>query len=227
MTIGVNRLTVLLRHLGIWEPSLRQPIGDTRYVVIDTELSGLDHKQDAIIALSAIRMRGARILLGETFYGLVNPERELARENVLVHRLSNGDLAFQPTIDVALEKFAEFIGEDVIVGHFIGIDLGFLKRDVQRHLNRRLKNSWLDTYRAHEWMRAQQRQFLGGYGMYGVEETDTNLFDLARRYQIPVKQAHHALHDAFTTAQLWQRLVVKLSDLGVRRLGDALAIAGG
>jgi DNA polymerase III epsilon subunit-like protein len=54
-----------------------------------------------------------------------------------------------------------------------------------------------------------------------------NLFDLAKRYRIPIRQAHHALYDAFLAAQLWQRLVVALPDYGVRRLGDAIGIAGG
>ncbi|MBI5649617.1 MAG: 3'-5' exonuclease [Chloroflexi bacterium] len=217
----------LQRRLELWNGKYHYPITDARFCVIDTELTGLDRNQDAIIALSAIRMSGARILIGETFYSLVNPERALARDNVLVHRLRGDDLADQPTIQNALEKFAEFIGDDVIVGHFVQIDLGFLKRDFQRHLGRALNNRWVDTQRAHQWAFLQEQQFLGGYGMQSIENTEANLFELARRYNIRVHGAHHALYDAFLAAQVWQRVIVTLRDLGVRRLRDALRVAGG
>jgi DNA polymerase-3 subunit epsilon len=220
-------MEALLRRIGFWERAFHQSIGETRFVVVDTELTGLDKKKDALIALSAVRMAGARIQVGETFYSLVNPGRGLARDNVLVHGLREMDLAHQPTIENALQKFAEFIGEDVIVGHFVEIDLGFLKRDFTSQLKQRLNNRWIDTGRAYQWLHQQEQQFLGGYGMGNRDGAGLNLFDLAKRYRIPIRQAHHALYDAFLAAQLWQRLVVALPDYGVRRLGDAIGIAGG
>jgi len=217
----------LWQRLGFWERTLQQALGETTFVVVDTELTGLDAQTDAIIALSAIRMRGAQILMGETFYTLVNPERVLARDNVLVHRLRGDDLAGQPLIGEALTQFADFIGNDVVVGHYIEIDLAFLRRDVERHLGRRWTSRWLDTYRAHRWLFLQEQKFLGGYGLQGEDGTETNLFALAKRYRLPVQRAHHALYDAFLAAQLWQRFATTFPDFGVKRLGDALRVAGG
>jgi len=215
------------QRLGLWERALHQPLGETTFVVVDTELTGLDVRSAPIIALSAVRMRGSQILLGESFYSLVNPERALARDNVLVHRLRGDDLAGQPLIADALTQFAAFVGDDVIVGHFIGIDLGFIQRDAPRYLGRRLSNHWLDTYQAHRWQFLQEQQFLGGYGLQGEDGTESNLFELAKRYRLPVRHAHHALYDALLAAQLWQRLARTLPDFGVKRLGDAIRVAGG
>ena len=38
-----------------------------RYVVIDTELTGLDEKKDSIVSIGAVRMEGGRIEMGDSF----------------------------------------------------------------------------------------------------------------------------------------------------------------
>lgn len=216
----------LRQRLGLWEPALRQPIDQVRYVVIDSELTGLDKKNDAVIALSAIRMQGARILVGETFYRLVNPERDLQRENIVVHRIRPADLIGQPTINIVLQEFAQFIGEDVVVGHFTQIDWAFVNRDMQNRLGRQLHNYTLDTCRTHQWVDHQNRTLDGRYA-YGIgQDVDCNLFSLAQQFDIRIEDAHHALYDAFLTANIWQRQLVTLKGYGVRRLGDLLPIAG-
>jgi DNA polymerase-3 subunit epsilon len=225
--MSANGWSRRIRHrLGLWEQALYQPIENVRYVVIDSELTGLDKKNDAVIALSAIRMHGARILIGETFYRLVNPERDLQRESIVVHRIRPSDLTDQPTIDIVLREFADFIGEDVVVGHFIQIDWAFVNRDMQNRLGRQLHNYTFDTCRTHQWVDYQHRTMDGSYAYGMAQDVDCNLFSLAQQFDIRVQDAHHALYDAFLTAHIWQRYLVTLKSFGVRRLGDLLSIAG-
>ncbi|MBI4788363.1 MAG: 3'-5' exonuclease [Chloroflexi bacterium] len=212
--------------LGLWDHRKSQPLEQARYVVIDTELTGLNRRHDAVIALGAIRMQGPRILMGQTFYTLVNPERKLDPDNVLVHRIRPSELTHQPTIDIALRRLQEFVGDDVLVGHFVQLDRSFLNRDMQRYLGQPLQNPQVDTCQVSQWMDEQQRGLYSARRAYGVELSDYNLFALAERYHIHVQDAHHALYDAFLTARLWQRFLADLPALGVSRLGDALAIAG-
>ena len=47
------------------------------YVVVDTELTGLDEKKDSIVSIGAVRMTGGRIELGDMFYRLVSPRTQL------------------------------------------------------------------------------------------------------------------------------------------------------
>ena len=49
-------------------------IRDTRFVVADTELTGLDEKKDSIVSIGAVRMVGGSINLGDQFYRLVSPK---------------------------------------------------------------------------------------------------------------------------------------------------------
>lgn len=195
------------------------PLAEAHYVVLDTELSGLDRRADAILAIGAVRMQGSRILLSETFEQLVDPGRDLRRENVLVHQLTPGELAGQPGIAAALDRLAAFIGEAVLVGHFVHLDLSFINRD----LGRPLPNPHLDTLLVHRWIEWQHRNYLGAAAATG-DHTATTLPTLAQAYGIEVPGVHHALTDAFVTAQLWQRQLSRLAALGVRTVRDALAV---
>lgn len=205
---------------------MHQPIDQVRFVVIDSELTGLDRERDAVIALSAIRMKGSRILVGETFYRLVDPQRDLERDNIIIHRIRPSELINQPTIDVVLQEFAEFIGDDVVVGHFIQIDWAFVNRDMQNHLGKRLGNYTFDTCRVHQWVDLQNHTMDGTYGYGMAQDVECNLFALANQFDITITEAHHALYDALLAAYIWQRYLVSLKSFGVRRLGDLLPIAG-
>ena len=52
---------------------LKSNINETDFVAFDTELTGLDFKHDSIISIGAVKLQGATILPGKTFYRLVKP----------------------------------------------------------------------------------------------------------------------------------------------------------
>lgn len=60
----------------------------------------------------------------------------------------------------------------------------------------------------------------------GHLEGHLDLLSLAKHYKIPVQDLHHALADAFLTAQIWQKLIYALEKQGVRKLGQLRRIAG-
>jgi DNA polymerase III epsilon subunit-like protein len=53
---------------------------------------------------------------------------------------------------------------------------------------------------------------------------DSELYKIATCFGIPVQGAHDALFDAFITAQLFQRFLPVLSDVGVNCIGELLEI---
>lgn len=53
----------------------QKSIKELNYVVVDTELTGLNERRDSIISIGAIKMHGGRIDMGNTFYKLVKPNR--------------------------------------------------------------------------------------------------------------------------------------------------------
>jgi len=198
------------------------PIGEAGYVVVDTELTGLDPKKDSIISIGAVKMQGGRIDLGNAFYRLINPSTEMGRAGIVIHGITPSDVSEKPRIADVLSEFIEYCGNDVIVGHFISMDMNFLNRELKRLRGAYLKNSVADTCKIYEWIKMSERDF-SGYHTGG--NGDLDLFSIARNYGVQISGAHNALNDAFITAQLFQRFLSLLPGIGVKTLGDLLRIA--
>jgi len=195
-------------------------ISEARYVVIDTELTGLNEKKDSILSFGAVRMTGGRIELNQTFYRLVSPETPLTAANVVVHEIMPSEVAAKPGIETVLGEFRDFCGDDVLVGHFLSIDLAFLDQEVKRLHGTPLRNPVLDTFSMHEWLRLR----LKDHPYFFPPVQHYRLYDIAKSFGIPVNGAHNALMDAYMTAQVFQRMIPMFQASGVRDIGDLLKI---
>ncbi len=194
-------------------------IAEARYVVVDTELTGLDEKKDSIVSLGAVRMTGGRIDVGATFYRLASPESELSAKSVVIHEITPSEVMEKPAIDAVLREFTEFCGDDLVVGHFVSIDLEFINREMLRTQGSALANPAVDTFSVHEWLRKRSKAQTGDSRQAGFR-----LYDIVREFGIPVNGAHNALMDAFITAQLFQRLIPLLARTGVYEIEELLRI---
>jgi DNA polymerase-3 subunit epsilon len=203
------------KHPGINE---KRPITDVRYVVVDTELTGLDEKKDCIVSIGAVRMTGGRIELGDLFYRLVRPNEKLTADSVVIHEITPSDVVAQPVIDTVLAEFLEYAADDVLVGHFIAIDLAFLNRETKRLYGREMRNAVIDTFTLDEWLRKR----LKSHACFATALSGYRLYDIAKNIGIPVNSSHNAIADAFTTAQLLQRFIPLLKEAGVQDIGELL-----
>ena len=64
------------------------PVQEARYVVFDTELTGLNIKKDSIVSIGALKMRGGKIDLNETYYRVVDPKAMFTGQSVLIHGIT-------------------------------------------------------------------------------------------------------------------------------------------
>lgn len=214
----LTRNSADLAACGIDEKTL---ISECRYVVLDTELTGLDVKKDSIVSIGAIAMTGGSIHLGETLYRLVSPETKMRGESVVIHGITPSDVADMPPIDQTMDELLRFCEGAVVVGHFLSLDLKFLNKELKRLEDRLFPCPVADTFRIHDWIRQHDVAFGAHYN--GMVQ-DTDLFTMARKYHIQVSAAHNALMDAFVTAQLFQLFLSFLPGLGVRTVKDLLRI---
>lgn len=189
-------------------------LADIEFTVLDTELTGLDDRKDDIVSIGALRMRGGRIQIGNTFQVLVRPTAILDGRTVIVHRITPSQLEAAPPIEEVLPPFLTYLGETVLVGHCIAIDLAFLNRNTKRFLGGPMKNRAVDTLSLYGWLRHRHAD----HPAFSMELTGLNLFRLAEAFEIPIEKAHTALGDAYVTAQLFQRLLPFLVHAGVRDL---------
>lgn len=206
----------LFRKREIYDLSIEE----ASYTVIDTELTGLDLKRDSIISIGAIKMSGSSIDLGRSFYRIVRAAN-LKPESIIIHGITPSDLADRPPIEDVVPQFLDFCGDDIIVGHFISLDMHFLKREIKRVCRTLFQNPCIDTNVIYGWISENTGSFSRHYEGKG---NGKDLFTIARGYGIPVSEGHNALSDAFITAQIFQRFLRILPGLGVRRVKELLRI---
>lgn len=202
----------------LWELDL--PVQEIRAVAIDSELTGLDRKRDSIVSLGAVKMVGGRVEIGRTFYQLVNPRQPMNAQVVLIHEITPGEVQEKPEIDQVLHDFVEFCDKDIVIGHFVSLDLAFINRELQKTKGTTLANPAIDTSSlVHFWRANSPRQ---GHGSFAPEKFE--LTEIAKELGIKVQGAHNALMDAFMAAQVFQRLLPMLQALGITALGDLLRV---
>ena len=206
------------RGAGGGDPPAR--LDATRFVVLDTELTSLDHRSNRLLSIGAIAMDGGAIRLGQQFYRVVNPGVAVPASGILIHGLRAHDVALGEAPERVLEDLQVFLRGAVLVGHFVEIDLKVLRKELATG-GHTLDNPAVDTARVHRWILRQ------GYSEDLADRLeDISLASLAKAYGLEFQEAHHALDDAFVTARLWQRFVPLLAERGVRDLKRLLRIAG-
>ncbi|HEY3488900.1 MAG TPA: 3'-5' exonuclease [Candidatus Deferrimicrobiaceae bacterium] len=195
-------------------------VSGTRYVVVDTELTGLDPRKDDIVSIGALRMSGGRLEIGGSFYELVRPSATLDGKSIVIHGITPTQVAGKPPIDSVLAAFTGYCGNDVLVGHCLSIDLSFLNREARRLFGGPLHNPVVDTLSIYGWLRNRQ----AGHPIFSSPLNGLRLYDMAKGFGISCEGAHDALADAFITAQLFQRFIPILEGFGIRDLDDLLRI---
>lgn len=193
-------------------------IGDTEFVVLDTELTGLNELKDHVIAIGAIKMRGKTIKLGDIFYRTVSPTKaKFRKESIMIHEITPSELEKCPKIEPILREFLEFSKNSIIVGHCVDIDLTFLKKEFRDSLKISYQPKAVDILPIFKW--SVKRGLLRD-----DREERNSLEDIASFLNIEVKSLHDALADAFTTAQIFQRLLTCLENHGISNLDELMKI---
>lgn len=203
------------------KPARNLTVEEAQYVVFDTELTGLDFSRDSILSIGAVKMAGGRLFPTRNFYRLTRPDTTLKNEGVVVHEITHDDLKTAEDLSVVLPDFLEFVGEAILVGHFVHIDTHFISREMKRIFGISLRSPSVDTAALHDWLRDNDRDF---HRHYGGVSSKTDLFSLAKAYGIENTTAHHALADALITAQLFQRFLPFLKKSGIRTARELIAL---
>ena len=139
----------------------------------------------------------------------------------MIHDLTHTELKKKENLGDALSDFVEFIGDSVLIGHFVYIDTGFVSRAMKRKYGIHLQNPSVDTRSLHDWLMDNdpdfQRHFHGA-------TLKTDLFSMAQKYGITLEKTHNAFYDAYVTAQLFQRFAHFLPGAGVHTIGELLSV---
>jgi DNA polymerase-3 subunit epsilon len=200
---------------------LDTPLASIRYVVLDTELTSLEHRSNRLLSVGAIAMQGPSIELGSQFYRVVNPQCEIPAEGIVIHKLRAQEVQRGEDLPKALDDLGRFMEGAVLVGHFVEIDMKILRKELAQ-TGHKLDNPTICTARAHHWILRQ-----GPYSEdLPVQLGNLDLATLAKFYGLEPHNAHHALADAFQTARVWQKMLHRLQQCRVETLRKLIKIAG-
>lgn len=177
---------------------LCRPIAETRFVVLDTETTGLRaYGGDEIVSIALLELRGLEPS-GREFASLVNPGRPIPAESTRIHGIRDADVAAAPVIEELYLEIAAFIGESVLVGHHLAFDIRFLNKTLQRELLCHLRHPGVDTMNLH----------LAASGRMG----HSSLEQAAAFAGVPIEDRHSALGDVRITAEIFRRLAPRIAD---------------
>lgn len=185
------------RHANGEYAWLFHPYTGEEMVVIDTETTGLDTRSAELVSIAAVRVRGDRILTSESLDLRLRRPDTLTGDSIRIHGLRGVDLDNGESIDAALARLLDFVGNRPLVGWHLGFDLAILNRELRPRFGFELPNATVDV--AQLWRRRLWRRH--------PEIDSLPRFEaVAERLGVPVMGRHTALGDAVTTALMFLRL---------------------
>lgn len=174
------------------------------YVVFDLETTGLSSVSDDVIEISAIKVINERVV--EEFQSLVNPKREIPYQASRVNNITDDMVKDAPSFDIVLNKFIDFIGDMVLVGHNIEhFDLPFIYRDCLKYYGKTLDNNYVDTLKIAR--------------SYKPDLKSRSLGVLATLYGISTYGAHRALADCIMNQKVYECLAQEMNPIIMQTRG--------
>ncbi len=117
----------------------------TREIILDTETTGLDPARgDRILEIACLEMIDDK-LTPNTFYKLIDPQRDVPMEATRVHGIDAAKLKGQPKFAEVMDEFLAFVGDSPLVIHNAPFDMGFLNHELRRAGRQPLFNKAVDT----------------------------------------------------------------------------------
>ncbi|MEO1259247.1 MAG: 3'-5' exonuclease [Bacteroidota bacterium] len=195
--------------------NLKKPICETRFIVLDTETTGLDPKKDHILSVAAIEVRGTDFSVKNRLECYVEQPEYQPGESIAVHGILPHQSAGGISEKAMLQQLLELVKDAIIVGHHIGFDIAILNESMQREMGGPLKNKTLDTS-------TLARRIEDPFKMKQVRRKNYSLDNLCKKYDIEMGERHTAAGDVFITALLFLKLLGQLERKKVRTLGELL-----
>lgn len=168
------------------------PFDDVRCVVVDVETSGLNLMEDHLISIGAVAVVNGQIVLGDSFYMVLQQPTISNKENILLHGIGGTAQAGGEPAHDALLAFLDYLGKDPLVAFHVTFDQTMIQRALSRYLGIFFRHPWLDMAYV---MPALNPALAARY---------RSLDDWIAHFGIRNDARHNALADALVTAQLFQ-----------------------
>lgn len=167
-----------------------------RYVILNTETSGFNPKKDVVLSIGGIGMINDVIKIGDNFEVVIMQykylhDQGLSNESIIDSKLTK--LA-EPQ---AIQALVDFIGNAVLVGHRIHLEIEMINEALEKMGCGKLKNEALDIEIMHQKL---------------LDSTSKAfpLDALIKTYKLPQNENSTVSDDAYAIALLFLKLKTRL-----------------
>ena len=166
------------------------------YIALDLETTGLRPETDRILEIGAVKVEEGEVTgTFSTFIdcGLPIPPFISELTGITQEMVLGG-----PSLEKGLGEFLKFSGEEILLGHNLSFDYGFVKQNASL-LGIPYERRGMDTLKI-------ARCCLPGLPKKSLDQ-------ISAYYGIPQEHHHRALDDALTAARIYERLKEEFSQV--------------
>lgn len=185
-------------YINSFKTSQETQLERLRFVVFDTETTGLNTSKDRILSIGGIGIKDLKIDVSDQIESYLIQEHFNA-ETVKIHGLRKVATASKVSEEVAIKAFLKYVSNAVLVAHHASFDISMINNALKRMHLPPLKNTVIDTGDVYRNL-LPSKTFIEHH----------SLDQLCDRFKINKHDRHTASGDAYITAVLFIKLVSKL-----------------
>ena len=167
-----------------------------RFVVFDTETTGINPNYDRILSIGAIGLQNHCVFVSDTFDQYLK-QTLFNKDTVAIHGILKEGKMDTISEKEALTSFVKYLGDAVIIAHHAAFDIAMINQGLKRMGLGKLKNKFLDTGILYKKLKNSKQQHVG-------------LDALCLEFNISTHDRHTAAGDAYITALLFLKIVKRL-----------------
>ena len=167
------------------------------YIVFDTETTGLNPKEDEILSIGAVKIKGNKIITSETFEVFVKNSKEINAKSIEIHGIRECDLKNATDVKEAIEDFLHFIGSRPLIGYYLEFDVAMINKYIKPMLGITLPNEMIEV---------SEIYFEKEITLIPQGNIDLRFDTILKNYDIPNMGVHNAVNDAIMTAMIYLKL---------------------
>ncbi|MFI2743266.1 PolC-type DNA polymerase III [Zhouia sp. PK063] len=188
---------------------------ESTFVVLDTETTGFNYKEDRILCIGALILKDDKIKIDETFELYLHQEK-FNPDTVKIHGIIKKDEFKNISEKEAIIQFLTYIKNAVLVAHHAHFDINMINAMLKRYNLPKLKNKVLDTAVLYKATRINSN-FIDKSKAYSLDNVADSL-------AISKKDRHTAAGDAYITAIAFLKIIHKLTKGSPVKFKDILKI---
>jgi DNA polymerase-3 subunit epsilon len=187
-------------------PGLGQPLAIARFVALDLETTGPRMLVDRVISIGAVAVEGRTVRHDDAYEALLRQDHSSEVDNILIHQIGGQQQLGGMDPVEALVRCLEFIDASRVVAFRAEFDETVFRREALERLGVRAWPRFIDLAALLP-------------ALFPGTDNDT-LDDWVRHFRLPPIGRHHAIADAYATAQLLMIVLEAAPRAGIETARD-------